>query len=65
MAIQTLLQAFLIQIVPDKANRATQDKQAIQTAICNQLVHFFRGKGTTTAEHVNKANSNAAVDIEN
>jgi hypothetical protein len=65
MAIQSLLQAFLIQVMPNKADRAAQDKEPVQTPILNQLIHFLRAKGTATAKHVDKANGNAAVDIEN
>ena len=51
--------------MPNKTNRTAQNKEAVQTTIRNQLVCFFRRESTATAEHVDKTDSDAAINIQN
>lgn len=65
MTIQSLLQSILIQKMAYKTNRATQDEQTIQTSTSDQVISFLLAKSTASAQHIYKANCNAAIYIQN
>jgi hypothetical protein len=50
--------------VTNKPDAAPENKEAVEAAAFYTLVGFLRGEGSTTSEHVNKANCNAPVDVQ-
>lgn len=52
-------------MVANETNAATQHKQAVERANLDVLVSFFAGEGPAIAKQVDKADGNAAVDVEN
>merc|ERR1719352_102001 len=65
MPVQRLLQAPLIQIMPDEAHAACQHEETIQASMLNKLINLCILEGTTGPKHVNKASSNTAIHIQN
>mmetsp|Transcript_70290 Transcript_70290/g.147151 ORF Transcript_70290/g.147151 Transcript_70290/m.147151 type:complete len:242 (+) Transcript_70290:138-863(+) len=64
MAVQGLLQAQLIQVVPNEAHGSPQDEESVQASKVHQVVALFPGKGTAGPDHVNEAHGDAAVHVE-
>ena len=65
MAIQRLLQPQLVKVVPDEANRPTQNEETVESAESHQILTLFLGECTTGANHVHERPSNAAIDVQN
>mmetsp|Transcript_75013 Transcript_75013/g.117377 ORF Transcript_75013/g.117377 Transcript_75013/m.117377 type:complete len:152 (-) Transcript_75013:2906-3361(-) len=64
MSVQRLLQALLIQVMPDETSRARQHEETIQATMIDQLIDLFVFEGAATPKHVDEATSNAAIDIQ-
>mmetsp|Transcript_95423 Transcript_95423/g.150198 ORF Transcript_95423/g.150198 Transcript_95423/m.150198 type:complete len:240 (+) Transcript_95423:133-852(+) len=65
MSVQRLLQALLIQVMPDETSRARQHEETIQATMVDQLINLFVLECSTASKHVNKATRNATIHIQN
>merc|ERR1719420_230670 len=65
MPVKGLLQAPLVQVMPDEAHTACQHKKAVQASMVNELIDLCILEGTTGPKHVNEASSNTTVHIQN
>lgn len=48
----------------NQADAATEDEETIENTHAEIILSFFSGKGTAIAEEIDKADGDAAVDVE-
>jgi len=65
MSVQTSPQSLLIEVVGNQTDATTQDEQAVQDAHSEVILSLLRGEGATVAEEIDKADGDAAVNVEN
>ena len=61
MVIKALLETFLVEIIPNKANTASENEQSIECTDLDVLMCFFNRKGTRVTKQVNKEDSNSTI----
>jgi hypothetical protein len=61
--VQRLLEPLLVQVVADEPNGPAQYKKTVETAVSNELISLLLCEGTTGAQHVYEAGSDAAVNV--
>jgi hypothetical protein len=64
VAIQRCTETFLIKVVTDEADTASEHEQAIQCSDLDVFLSFFGSERTAVAEEVNEAHSDTSVDVE-
>merc|ERR1712224_252401 len=64
VAVQRLLQAFLINVMPDKADRAPQHEEPVQHPKLDEFVGLFSRESSTITQQVDKAHGDASIHIE-
>ena len=64
VAVQRCTETFLVKVVTDEADTASEHEQAIQCADLNVFLGFFGSERTAIAEEVDEAHSDASVDVE-
>jgi hypothetical protein len=65
MTVEWCTETLLVEVVSDEPNATTKHEQAIQRANLDVLIGLFRCECTTVAQEVDKADRNAAVNVEN
>jgi hypothetical protein len=65
MTVQRCTESLLVKMVSDKPDAAAEHEQAVQRADLDVFIGLFRCKSTAVTQEINKADSNAAVDVEN
>ena len=65
MSIQTSPQTLLVKIMRDQTDTPTKHEQAIEDTHVHVVFSFLGAKGTTVPHQINKADCDAAIDIEN
>lgn len=64
VAVQRSTEAFLIKVVSNETDAATEDEQTIQCTDLDVFISFLRGEGTTITEEIDEADGNASIDVE-
>jgi hypothetical protein len=64
MSVQTSTQSLLIQVVGNQPNATTEYEETIENAHAEIVFSLFGAKGTTVAHEINKADGNAAINIQ-
>ena len=54
-----------MKMVTNETNAVTEDKQPVERPDLDVLVRVFGGEGATVPEEIDKADRDAAVDVEN
>jgi len=64
VAVERLLEALLVEVVADEADRAAEDKEAVQHTALDVLVRLVAREGARAAEQVYEGAANRAVHVE-
>ena len=64
MAVQTSAQSLLVKEVSNQTDGATQNEETIENTHLEVVLGLLGAEGTTVAQEIHKADSNAAVDVE-
>ena len=65
MTVKAGPQSLLIQEMGNQTDTTSQNEETVQDTKSKVFISFFWGKGTAVSEQVNKADSNATIDVEN
>jgi len=63
MTVERRLQPLLVKMVTNKSDAATKNEQTVQSTDLDILVSLLRSKRTAIPEQVNKADSNATINV--
>ena len=64
MTVQRRAEPLLVKMVTNETNATTKNKQPIERPNFDVLVRLFRGEGAAVPEEIDKADSDAAVDVQ-
>lgn len=64
MTIERSSEPLLIEMVTNETNATAKNEETVERANLNVFVGFFTGEGTTIAQKINEADSNATIDVE-
>lgn len=64
MPVETSPQPLLVKEMSNQTNASAENEQAVEDTHLQVVLGLFVGEGTTVANQVNKADSNAAVHVE-
>lgn len=65
MAVEASAQSLLIEVVGNKTNAATKNKETVEHTHAEVVLGLLGGEGTAVSDQVHEADGNAAVDVEN
>ena len=65
MSVQTGPKTFLVKVMRNQANTPTKHEQAIEDTHIHVVFGFLGTEGPAVPHQINKADCDAAVDIEN
>lgn len=65
MSVQTSSQTLLVKIMGDQADASSQNEETVKNAHLQVIFGLFWTKGAAVAHKIDKADSNAAVNVEN
>ena len=65
MSIQTGPQTFLVKVMRNQTNTPTKYEQSVQDTHVQVVFGFFGAEGATVSHQINKADCDAAIDVEN
>lgn len=65
VAVQTGAQSLLVEVVRNETDAAAKHEQAVEDAHLHVVLNFLAREGTAVAQHVNEADGNATVDVQN
>ena len=64
MTVQRRAESLLVKMVTNETNATTEDKQPVERPNLDVLVRLFRGEGAAVPEEIDKADGDAAVDVQ-
>ena len=64
MTVQRRAEPLLIKMVTNETNAATEDKQPVERPDLDVLVRLFRSEGAAVPKEIDKADGDAAVDVQ-
>jgi len=64
VAVETLLEPLLVQVVAHETSSATQDKETVQGADLHVVLSLVHGEGARAPHQINKADGDAAIHVE-
>jgi len=64
MAVETSPKPLLVEEVSNETNAATKNEETVKDTHLEVVLSFFVSESTAVAEQIDKANSDAAVDVE-
>lgn len=64
MSVETSPQPLLVEEVGNQTDRATKHEETVEDTHLQVVLSLLVGESTTVADEINKADSNAAIDVE-
>jgi len=64
MTVQRCAEPLLVKMVTNETNATTEDKQPVERPDLDVLVRIFGGEGAAVPEEIDKADGDAAVDVQ-
>ena len=64
VTIQRSTETLLVEMVTDEANAASEDEKTVESANADVFVCFILAKSAAVSQEIDKANGNAAIDVE-
>jgi hypothetical protein len=65
MTVETSAQTLLVKEMGNKTNASAEDEETVKNTHLEVILGFLSREGTAVADKINKADSNATVDVEN
>ena len=65
MPVEPCPQPLLVEEMGNQTNTSTKDEQAVEDTHLEVVLSLLAGEGTTIANQIDEAHSNAPIDIEN
>mmetsp|Transcript_39488 Transcript_39488/g.53634 ORF Transcript_39488/g.53634 Transcript_39488/m.53634 type:complete len:245 (-) Transcript_39488:1088-1822(-) len=64
MAVKPLLQALLVQVMPDEPDAPPEHEEPVEASVRNEVVRLVLREGAAVAEQVHEAHRDAPVDVQ-
>lgn len=65
MPVKTSAQSLLVKEMGNETNTSAEDEETVEDTHLQVVLSLLLGEGTTVADKVNEADSDASVDVEN